>query len=104
MTEPIEAKRDWIALLLPTVFAIVASLAIQTASIAWYFGNVNSRLNSAEDSIKELKTNAVTQHDITLRDTQTQIYQQEVNTHLNRMDDKLDLVLENQSNRKHGGQ
>ena len=94
-----EQKRDWVALLLPTVFAIVASLAIQTASIAWYFGNVNSRLNSAEDSIKELKATTVTQRDLTQRDQQMQINQQEVNTHLNRIDDKLDLVLENQGKR-----
>lgn len=95
-----EPKRDWIGLLLPTFFAIVASLAIQTASVAWYFGNINSRLNSAEDSIKELKTNGVTQHDIAIRDTQQQVEQQEMNLHLNRMDDKLDQVLENQSHRK----
>lgn len=99
----IDHKRDWVGLLLPTVFAIVASLAIQTASIAWYFGNINSRLNSAEDTIRELKATAVTQRDITERDTQAQINQQEVNSHLNRMDDKLDQVLENQSGSKHGG-
>ena len=96
----LDAKRDWVAMLGPTALAVAGSLAIQIAGIAWYFGNINSRLNSAEDTIKELKSTAVTQHDITVRDTQMQVDQQELNLRLNRMDDKLDQVLEYQSHRK----
>jgi hypothetical protein len=100
MEEATAGKRDWIALLLPTVIAIFVSLAIQIAGVAWYFGNINSRLGSAEDRIKVLESTGVTQRDITQRDTQVQVNQQELNIRLNRMDDKLDQVLENQGRHK----
>lgn len=91
-----QAKRDWVSILGPTVLGLAVSLATTAGGAAWYFGNINSRMGSAEDRIKLLETTAVTQRDLTQRDQQSQVFQQELNIRLNRMDDKLDLVLENQ--------
>lgn len=99
----IEVKRDWVSILGPTALGLVVSLATTAGGAAWYFGNVNSRLNSLEDRVKVQETTSVTQRDLSQRDQQTSLYQQELNIRLNRMDDKLDLVLENQSARKRGG-
>jgi hypothetical protein len=78
-------------------------LGTTAGGAAWYFGNVNSRINSQEDRLKILESTAVTQRDIEQRDEASKLFQQELNLRLNRMDDKLDLVLENQSARKRGG-
>lgn len=98
-----EAKRDWVTILGPTALGLAVSLATTAGGAAWYFGNVNSRLNSLEDRVKVQESSAVTQRDMEQRDEATKLFQQELNIRLNRMDDKLDLVLENQSGRKHGG-
>jgi uncharacterized coiled-coil protein SlyX len=95
-----ERKRDWISILGPTALGLIVSLATTAGGAAWYFGNVNSRLNALEDRVKVQENTTVTQRDLTQRDTQQQLFQQELNLRLNRMDDKLDQVLENQGHRR----
>lgn len=98
-----EAKRDWVTILGPTALGLAVSLVTTAGGAAWYFGNVNSRLNTLEDRVKVQENTTVTQRDLSNRDEASRLFQQELNIRLNRMDDKLDLVLENQSGRKHGG-
>lgn len=100
MTEP---KRDWVTILGPTILGLAVSLATTAGGAAWYFGNINSRMGSAEDRLKILETNAVSQRDLAQRDQDRINQQQELDLRLNRMDDKLDRVLENQSGHRHGG-
>ena len=100
MGEEQTSRRDWFGILAPTALGLAVSLATTAGGAAWYFGNVNSRMNGLEDRVKILETSGVSQRDLAQRDQQSQLYEQELNIRLNRMDDKLDLVLENQGHRK----
>lgn len=88
------AKRDWVTVL--AVIGLLISVATTAGGFVFYFGNLNSRVSSLEDRVKVQENTTVTQRDLAQRDENTRLFQQELNIRLNRMDDKLDLVLENQ--------
>lgn len=97
MTE--QKKRDWVSILGPTLLAVIVSVAIQAGAAAWYFGAMNQRLSSVEERQKAYDTDHVSRKELEQRDASGDIYRQELNIHLNRLDDKLDRILENQSGR-----
>lgn len=89
-----EKRRDWVSLLVPSLLAVVFSLAIQAVGVAWYFGGLNNRVTSVEEHQKLIDATRVTQEDLKSRDATLTIEKQELDIRLNRMDDKLDRLME----------
>lgn len=89
-----QRQRDWISVFGPTVLAVCVSLGIQLSATAWYFGSLNTRVTNIEARERqfELDSRQLSKDDNTVRDSQ----QQELNLRLNRMDDKLDRLIESQ--------
>ena len=87
-----QQKRDWLSILGPTVLAIVISLAVQCVTVAWYFGTLNNRVSQVEDRLKaDEKENKDGIKDV---NADRAIKNQLIDLRLNRMDDKLDRLLE----------
>lgn len=87
-----QQKRDWLSILGPTVLAIVISLAVQCVTVAWYFGTLNNRVSQVEDRLKaDEKENKDGIKDV---NADRAIQNQLIDLRLNRMDDKLDRLLE----------
>ena len=87
-----QQKRDWLSILGPTVLAIVISLAVQCVTVAWYFGTLNNRVSQVEDRLKaDEKENNDGLKDV---NADRAIQNQLIDLRLNRMDDKLDRLLE----------
>lgn len=95
-----QKKRDWVSMLAPTILGLAVSLSASLGSAAWYFGEVNTRLTAVEESQRNFASDRVTQRDLQQRDAAFQTYRQELDMRLNRMDDKLDKLLEYQTNKR----
>lgn len=95
-----QKKRDWVSLLAPSLVAVAFSLAINIGTTAWYFGSLNQRMNSAESEIKLLKATEATRQDLQDAQSVNSVYRQELDTRLDRMEDKMDRVIENQTGRR----
>ena len=100
-SEKEKVRRDWVSILAPTILAVIISLAIQAGSAAWFFGAMNNRLSTLEQQQKIEDAQRVTQDDLKTRDAQRVIEKQELDIRLNRMDDKLDRLVELEMSRRH---
>lgn len=92
--EPPAKKRDWTEMLMHGLIAVVISLGINVGSALWYFGSMNTRQLNSEERIKVLESTYVTRNDQASRDALAVIQRQEQELRLNRMDDKLDRLIE----------
>lgn len=96
-----QKRRDWITILGPTILAIAVSLAIQAGSALWWSSAITTRLANIEERQKE--DEASTKSQLQSRDATLMLDKQELDIRLNRMDDKLDRIMEYQAHRAEGG-
>jgi hypothetical protein len=90
-----QKKKDWTSILAPTFLGIIISCGVNAGGAAWYFGSLNQRV-AALEKLHDRDTQMATRNDLSDRDVEYRIYKQEMDLRLNRMDDKLDRILENQ--------
>lgn len=91
-------KRDWLPVLLP----VFVSLLFNVIAAASFFGAMNSRVTNLEDRQKIIEASRVTMDDLKSREALRVIEKQELDIRLNRMDDKLDRLVEMELARKNG--
>lgn len=83
----------------PAMLATCVTLFIQACFALIWLGAINSRIASLEKQQDALISDHVSRDDLKARDAQETLERQELTIHLNRLDDKLDRVLENQSDK-----
>ena len=98
-------KRDWVGLLAPTLLAVVVTLAIQVGGYVWFMATMQTRLANVElrvkvdeDVIQNLPIAYVPRAEHVRQDTITAQQRNEDVQQRDRLEGKVDLLLE----REHG--
>lgn len=95
-----QKKRDWAMALLPTVLAVGASLAVVWAGDVRSAGATAERIDHMEE--RQKADEADMKDALKNRDTAQQLRDQELNIQFHRIDDRLERIMEYQTNRTEG--
>ncbi len=102
--ERLSLKRDWVALLLPTLVVLLVSTLVQVGGYIWFAATLQSRVSNmevrqkaSEEILRALPSDYVSRAEQLRNEQDAKERREESQRRFDRMEGKIDLLLERRS-------